>query len=69
MTSFNWAFKIHWVSEQHIVLSFKKKDSDEWNEVILTAREYAEFMGLAQEFNINFQDRIQQQIVDSYFNE
>jgi hypothetical protein len=35
----------------------------------MTAREYAEFMSLMQEFNMAFKEQLDQKIIESYFNE
>lgn len=65
----NWTFKVNFVGEEHILVGYKKQDGDEWSEFLFTVKEYAEFMQLLQEFNINFREKIDQKLVESYFNE
>lgn len=69
MSKLNWSFRVNFVGEEHILVACKKQDSDVWNEMLLTVREYAEFMQLLQEFNINFREQIDQKLINSYFNE
>jgi hypothetical protein len=69
MSSKNLTFKVNWVSDSHIVVAFKKQEEDNWNEFLMTAREYAEFMSLMQEFNMAFKEQLDQKIIESYFNE
>ncbi len=69
MSTLNWDFKVKFVGEDHILISMKKQDSEEWSEMLLGVREYAEFMQLMQEFNIAFRDQIDRKLVESYFNE
>ncbi len=69
MSSKNLTFKVNWVGDDHIVVAFKKQEEDEWNEFLMTAREYAEFMSLMQEFNLAFKEQLDQKIIESYFNE
>jgi hypothetical protein len=69
MNSFNWNFKVCWLGEEHIVVSFKKQDSEQWQDFTFTVREYAEFMGLLQDFNVNFKEKLDQKLLESYFNE
>ena len=65
----NWSFKVNFIGNDHIVIAYKKQDNDIWDEFLLTVREYAEWMSLLQEFNINFREQIDQKLVESYFNE
>ena len=69
MSSKNLTFKVNWVGDSHIVVALKKQEEDNWNEFLMTAREYAEFMSLMQEFNFAFKEQIDQKIIESYFNE
>jgi hypothetical protein len=69
MSSKNLTFKVNWVGDSHIVVSLKKQEEDNWNEFLMTAREYAEFMSLMQEFNMAFKEQLDQKIIESYFNE
>jgi hypothetical protein len=69
MSSKNLTFKVNWVGDNHIVVALKKQEEDNWNEFLMTAREYAEFMSLMQEFNMAFKEQLDQKIIESYFNE
>jgi hypothetical protein len=69
MSSKNLTFKVNWVGNDHIVVALKKQEEDNWNEFLMTAREYAEFMSLMQEFNLAFKEQLDQKIIESYFNE
>ena len=69
MSSKNLTFKVNWVGDSHIVVALKKQEEDNWNEFLMTAREYAEFMSLMQEFNMAFKEQIDQKIIESYLNE
>jgi hypothetical protein len=69
MSSKNLTFKVNWVGNDHIVVAIKKQEEDDWNEFLMTAREYAEFMSLMQEFNLAFKEQLDQKIIESYFNE
>lgn len=69
MSKLNWSFRVNFVGGEHILVSCKKQESEVWNEMLLTVREYSEFMQLLQEFNINFREQIDQKIIESYFNE
>jgi hypothetical protein len=69
MSSKNLTFKVNWVGDSHIIVAFKKQEEDNWNEFIMTVREYAEFMSLMQEFNMAFKEQLDQKIIESYFNE
>lgn len=64
-----WNFGVKWVGGEHIVVSAKNTNNDKENETILTVKEYAEFMQLLQEFNILFREKIDQKLVESYYNE
>lgn len=65
----HWNFRVNWVGDDHILVAYKKQDNDEWDEFLLTVREYTEWMSLLQDFNSQFQDKITKQLVNSYFNE
>jgi hypothetical protein len=69
MSSKNLTFKVNWVGDSHIVVAFKKQEEDNWNEFLMSVREYAEFMALMQEFNMAFKDQLDQKIIESYYNE
>ena len=69
MNNFNWSFKVHWLGQDHIVVAFKKQNSDVWQETTLTVREYAEYMSLLQEFNMNFKEKLDQKLLEAYSNE
>jgi hypothetical protein len=69
MSSKNLTFKVNWVGDSHIVVAFKKQEEDNWNEFLMTVREYAEFMSLMQEFNMAFKEQLDQKIIESYYNE
>jgi len=69
MSSKNLTFKVNWVGSDYIVVAIKKQEEDDWNEFLMTAREYAEFMSLMQEFNLAFKEQLDQKIIESYFNE
>jgi hypothetical protein len=69
MSSKNLTFKVNWVGDSHIVVALKKQEEDNWNEFLMTVREYAEFMSLMQEFNMAFKEQLDQKIIESYFNE
>ena len=69
MSKLNWSFKVNFVGDSNILLAMKRKDEDVWTEMLLGVREYTEYMQLLQEFNINFRERIDQKLVESYFNE
>lgn len=69
MSSKNLTFKVNWVGDSHIVVALKKQEEDNWSEFLMTAREYAEFMSLMQEFSLAFKEQLDQKIIESYFNE
>lgn len=69
MSSKNLTFKVNWVGDDHVAVGFKKQEDTDWNEFLMTVREYAEFMSLMQEFNFAFKEQIDQKIIESYFNE
>jgi len=65
----NWDLSVNWVGDSHILVTMERTDdSDTKNETLLTVKEYAEFMQLLQEFNLQFRDRIDQQLINSYLN-
>jgi len=68
-TKLNWNFEVKWVGDTHILLSLTKIDNNDIkNEILMTVKEYAEFMGLLQEFNIHFKDKIDNQLIQDYLN-
>ena len=68
-TKLNWNFEVKWVGDTHILLVLRRTDNEDLvNEMLMTVKEYAEFMGLLQEFNIHFKDKIDQQLIQDYLN-
>jgi hypothetical protein len=68
-TKINWNFEVKWVGDTHILLVLKRTDNEDLkNEMLMTVKEYAEFMGLLQEFNIHFKDKIDNQLIQDYLN-
>lgn len=68
-TKNRWNFQVKWLGDSGIIISHKLKDSDEWTELALTVKEYSDLMQLLQEFNTHFRDKIDQKLVEAYFNE
>ena len=68
MGKLNWGFKVNFVGDEHILLAFKKQDSEEWAELLLTIREYTELMSLLQGFNLQFGKQIEDKLVQHYLN-
>ena len=65
----NWNFEVKWVSDTHILLILTRTDDDNIkNEMLMTVKEYAEFMSLLQEFNMHFKETIDQQLIQDYLN-
>jgi hypothetical protein len=68
-TKLNWNFEVKWVSDTHILLVLTRTDDENTkNEMLMTVKEYAEFMSLLQEFNIHFKEKIDQQLIQDYLN-
>lgn len=68
-TKLNWNFEVKWVSDTHILLVLRRIDNEDLvNEMLMTVKEYAEFMSLLQEFNIHFKEKIDQQLIQDYLN-
>ena len=68
-TKLNWNFEVKWVGDTHILVVLRRTDNkDLVNEMLMTVKEYAEFMGLLQEFNIHFKEKIDQQLIQDYLN-
>ena len=68
-TKLNWNFEVKWVGNTHILLVLRRTDNEDLvNEMLMTVKEYAEFMGLLQEFNIHFKEKIDQQLIQDYLN-
>jgi len=68
-TKLNWNYEVKWVGDTHILLVLRRTDNEDLvNEMLMTVKEYAEFMGLLQEFNIHFKDKIDQQLIQDYLN-
>jgi hypothetical protein len=66
----NWNFEVKWVGDTHILLVLTRADNEKLvNEMLMTVKEYAEFMGLLQEFNMHFKEKIDQQLIQDYLNE
>jgi hypothetical protein len=68
-TKLNWNFEVKWVGDTHILLVLTRIDDENIkNEMLMTVKEYAEFMSLLQEFNIHFKEKIDQQLIQDYLN-
>lgn len=68
-TKLNWNFEVKWVGDTHILLVLKRIDNEDLvNEMLMSVKEYAEFMGLLQEFNVHFKEKIDQQLIQDYLN-
>ena len=68
-TKLNWNFEVKWVGDAHILVVLRRTDNEDLiNEMLMTVKEYAEFMGLLQEFNIHFKEKIDQQLIQDYLN-
>ena len=68
-TKLNWNFEVKWVGDTHILLVLKRIDDENIkNEMLMTVKEYAEFMSLLQEFNVHFKEKIDQQLIQDYLN-
>lgn len=68
-TKLNWNFEVKWVGDTHILLVLSRIDDENTkNEMLMTVKEYAEFMSLLQEFNIHFKEKIDQQLIQDYLN-
>ena len=59
-------FSIRWLDDQNIMLSFNTQQGEQ--NVVLPAHNYAEFMELAQSFNLHFRDKLDEQILKHYLN-
>ena len=68
-TKLNWNFEVKWVGDTHILLVLTRTDDENTkNEMLMTVKEYAEFMSLLQEFNIHFKEKIDNQLIQDYLN-
>lgn len=68
-TKLNWNYEVKWVGDTHILLVLRRTDNEDLvNEMLMTVKEYAEFVGLLQEFNIHFKEKIDQQLIQDYLN-
>ena len=68
-TKLNWNYEVKWVGDTHILLVLRRIDNEDLvNEMLMTVKEYAEFMSLLQEFNIHFKEKIDQQLIQDYLN-
>lgn len=66
----NWNFEVKWVGDTHVLLVLTRTDDEKLvNEMLMSVKEYAEFMGLLQEFNLHFKDKIDNQLIQDYLNE
>ena len=68
-TKSRWNFQVKWLGDSNVIVAHKIKDTEEWSELALTIKEYSDFMQLLQEFNMHFRDKIDQKLVEAYFNE
>jgi hypothetical protein len=70
MTSkLRWSFRVNWVGSDHILVSYKTQENNDWEEFLFTVREYTEWMSLLQEFNSVFREQIDQKLIESYLND
>ena len=68
-TKLNWNFEVKWVGNTHILVVLTRTDDENTkNEMLMTVKEYAEFMSLLQEFNMHFKETIDQQLIQEYLN-
>ena len=68
-TKLNWNFEVKWVGDTHILVVLTRTDDENTkNEMLMTVKEYAEFMSLLQEFNMHFKETIDQQLIQDYLN-
>lgn len=66
----NWNFEVKWVGDTHVLLVLTRTDDGKLvNEMLMSVKEYAEFMSLLQEFNMHFKDKIDNQLIQDYLNE
>lgn len=65
----HWNFRVNWVGDKHILVSYKEQENDVWEEFLFTVKEYVEWMNLLQEFNSEFHDKINEKLLESYLNE
>lgn len=62
----NWTFSLRLLDTEHVLLSFKKAEVK--HDIAMTVLEYTELMELAQTFNMQFKEQIDQQILKHYLN-
>ncbi len=68
-TKLNWNYEVKWVGDTHILLVLTRIDNEDIkNEMLMTVKEYAEFLSLLQEFNIHFKEKIDNQLIQDYLN-
>ena len=68
-TKLNWNFELKWVGDTHILLVLTRTDNEDIkNEMLMTVKEYAEFMELLHDFNLHFKEKIDQQLIQDYLN-
>lgn len=66
----NWNFEVKWVGDTHVLLVLTRTDDEKLvNEMLMSVKEYAELMGLLQEFNMHFKEKIDNQLIQDYLNE
>ena len=65
MSENNKTFQVAWVGQDHIKIVFKP----DMQEFIFNIKEYTDFMQLMHEFNIHFREKIDQKLVEWYYNE
>jgi hypothetical protein len=62
----NWTFSLRWLDAEHVLLSFVKENAK--HDIAMTVLEYTELMELAQTFNMQFKEQIDQQVLKHYLN-
>jgi hypothetical protein len=62
----NWTFSLRWLDAEHVLLSFVKEDVK--HDMAMTVLEYTELMELAQTFNLQFKEQIDQHVLKHYLN-
>lgn len=62
----NWDFLIRWIDDEHILLSFEQDGKT--HDIAMPVHNYVEFMELAQTFNLQFREQLDEQILKHYLN-
>ena len=57
---------MRWLDTEHVLLSFAKDEKK--HDIALTITEYTELMELAQTFNMQFKEQIDNAILQHYLN-